>query len=202
MWEKFVEDFSDTSTLELSAFIFLVFYVFFATRQNPVSWLLGLVGVSLLFIVFYQAGMYAELPLQLLYFILSIYGWYEWKFGGKKQTTLLVTKTSATLWIGLIILGVVGTILFGFLLSRYTDTNIPYWDAGTTAFSLVGTWMLARKKLENWIVWLFVDSAYVWLLVAYKSLLVTALLYFIYVVFSVIGLYKWHHSMKYGIYPK
>ena len=201
MWEALFEELKATSTLEYLAFVALVFYVYFATRQKPVSWLFGLLGVALFFFVFYQAKLYAELPLQALYFFLSVYGWYEWKFGGKRQTTLLVTRTSVTLLIGLLILGTAGTILIGFLEANYTDSDVPYWDAGTTAFSLVGTWMLARKKLENWIVWLVVDSAYVWLFIVYKGMLVSALLYFIYVVFSVVGLVKWYRSMKYGIYP-
>jgi len=199
MWEFIVTSLRETSYLEYGAFITLLLYVYYATRQKPVSWIFGLIGVSLFFIIDYRAGLYAELPLQALYFFLSVYGWYEWKFGGKKQTPLLVTRTSLNLWLVLLILGTIGTILIGYLLNQFSGTDIPYWDAGTTAFSLVGTWMLARKKLENWVLWFFVDSVYVWLFL-HKSLMLAALLYFLYVVFSVIGFFRWRYAMKYGQY--
>ncbi len=201
MWETFLENLRHTSYLEYAAFISLIFYVYYATRQKPVAWLLGMVGVTLFFIIDYKAKLYAELPLQALYFILSVYGWYEWKFGGKQQKPLMITRTSLNLWMVLIILGVVGTILIGYLLRKFSNSDVPFWDAGTTAFSLVGTWMLARKKLENWVLWFFVDAVYVWLFL-YKSLVLAALLYFIYVIFSVIGFFRWAYYRKYGDYPK
>ena len=199
MWELLLSNLKGTSYLEYGAFITLLLYVYYATRQKPVSWILGLVGVSLFFVIDYRAKLYAELPLQALYFFLSIYGWYQWKFGGREQTTLLVTRTSLNLWMVLLILGVIGTILIGHLLVQFSDTDVPYLDAGTTAFSLVGTWMLAKKKLENWVLWFFVDGVYVWLFIQ-KSLILAAFLYFLYVVFSVVGIFRWYYSMKYGQY--
>lgn len=199
MWELLLSNLRETSSLEYGAFIALLLYVYYATRQKPVSWILGLIGVSLFFVIDYKAKLYAELPLQALYFFLSIYGWYQWKFGGRQQSSLLVTRTSLNLWMVLLILGVVGTILIGHLLVKFSDTDVPYWDAGTTAFSLVGTWMLAKKKLENWILWFFVDGVYVWLFLQ-KSLILAAFLYLLYVVFSVVGIFRWYHSMKYGQY--
>lgn len=194
MWELLLENIRHTSGLEYVTFTLLVLYVYFATKQRPVAWLLGMAGVTLFAIIDYQEKLYAEIPLQALYFILSVYGWYEWKFGGKHQTSLPVTFTSLNIWMAVLIMGVVGTILIGYLQATYLDASLPYLDGGTTAFSLAGTWMLARKKLENWVLWFFVDAVYTGMFI-YKGLLLIALLYLIYVIFSVIGFVRWRNSM-------
>lgn len=207
MWEflsehfNLIADLKDSSYIELSAVTALVIYVYFATRQKLATWFFGLIGVSLFFIINYKAQLYAQLPLGALYFLMNFYGWYEWKFGGKNRSFLPVSRTSFNIWMVLLILGSLGTLLIGYILMEFSDSDVPFWDGGTTAFSFVGTWMLARKKLENWVLWFFVDSIYIGLYL-YKSLALSALLYFIYVIFSVVGFIKWYRSMKYGQYTQ
>ncbi len=207
MWEflvehfDLVEDFKNSSYTELTAVTALILYVYFATRQKLITWLFGLIGVTLFFIIDYRAQLYAQLPLGGIYFLMNFYGWYEWKFGGKNRSVLPVSRTSLTMFVVLITLGTLGTLLIGSILTEFSNSDVPFWDGGTTAFSLVGTWMLARKKLENWVLWFVVDSIYIGLYL-YKSLAVSALLYLIYVVFSVVGFINWYYSMKYTKDPQ
>ena len=192
--DSILQELQQTSLIEYLAFIALILYVYYATKQHAIAWLLSLVGLVLFVVINYRASLYGEIPLQGVYLLMSLYGWYQWRYGGKNQTNLPVSLTSLNLWVMLIIIGGLGTILLGHVLSTYTAMAIPYWDASTTAFSLVGTWMLARKKLENWVVWLIVDSAYTWIYLE-KGLFLVTLLYFLYVVFSVVGLFRWYRTM-------
>lgn len=194
IWEAILSELRQTSVIEYVAFVSLVLYVYFATKQKAIAWVLSLVGLVLFMVINYRASLYGEIPLQGVYILLSFYGWYQWRYGGRHETVLPVSFTSLNLWLVLIILGAFGTVLIGYVLSSYTAMAIPYWDAATTAFSLVGTWMLARKKLENWIVWMVVDTFYT---VIYfdKGLFLMTILYGLYVVFSIIGIYRWYRSM-------
>jgi nicotinamide mononucleotide transporter len=192
--DSILQELQQTSLIEYLAFTSLVLYVYYATKQKAIAWLLSLAGLILFVVINYRASLYGEIPLQGVYLLMSLYGWYQWRYGGKNQTNLPVSLTSLNLWVVLIIIGILGTIFLGHVLSTYTAMAIPYWDASTTAFSLVGTWMLARKKLENWVVWLIVDSAYTWIYVE-KGLFLVTLLYFLYVVFSVVGLFRWYRTM-------
>ncbi len=194
LFETILKELQQTSVIEYVAFVSLVLYVYFATKQKAIAWGLSLVGLVLFIVINYQASLYGEIPLQFVYILLSFYGWYQWRYGGSKETVLKVTFTSLNLWLVLLILGIFGTVLIGYVLSSYTAMAIPYWDAATTAFSLVGTWMLARKKLENWVVWMVVDTFYT---VIYfdKDFFLMTMLYGLYVVFSFIGIYRWYRSM-------
>ena len=193
-FEAILEAFRQTSLIEYIAFVSLIFYVYYATRQKAIAWLLSLIGLGLFMVINYRASLYGEIPLQVVYILMSVYGWYQWRYGGKNETSLPVTFTSLNLWVVLIMIGLVGTVVIGHVLSNYTAMAIPYWDAATTGFSLVGTWMLARKKLENWLVWIVVDTAYTWIYLD-KGLFLMTLLYGLYVVFAFLGLYRWYRTI-------
>ena len=193
-WEAILSELQQTSLIEYIAFVSLVLYVYFATKQKAIAWVLSLLGLVLFMVINYRASLYGEIPLQGVYILLSFYGWYQWRYGGRNETVLPVSLTSLNLWLVLLILGAFGTVLIGYVLSSYTAMAIPYWDAATTAFSLVGTWMLARKKLENWVVWMVVDTFYT-IIYFDKEFFLMTILYGLYVVFSFIGIYRWYKSM-------
>jgi len=127
--------------------------------------------------------------------VLNAYGWYHWLYGGKNRTELPVTRTSPRLWLLLVSIGAAGAAVIGTLLSRNTDAALPYIDAGTTSTSLVAQWMMTRKLLENWIIWVAVDVVYIGMYI-YKSLYVTAVLYLIFLILSAMGFVQWRKSLK------
>jgi nicotinamide mononucleotide transporter len=183
------------SSIEIVAAIFGVVSVFLSVRQNIWSWPTAIVNVGLYIIVFYESKLYADTGLQVVYVVLNAYGWYHWLYGGKNRTELPVTRTSPRLWLLLVSIGAAGAAIIGTLLSRNTDAALPYIDAGTTSTSLVAQWMMTRKLLENWIIWVAVDVVYIGMYI-YKSLYVTAVLYLIFLILSAMGFVQWRKSLK------
>lgn len=183
------------SSLEIVAAVFGVISVFLSVRQNIWSWPTAIVNVGLYIIVFYESKLYADTGLQVIYVVLNAYGWYHWLYGGKNRTQLPVSRTSSRLWLALIVIGTAGAAVVGTFLSHETDAALPYVDASTTSTSLVAQWMMTRKLLENWVIWVAVDVVYIGMYI-YKSLYVTAVLYFIFLILSAMGFVQWRRSLR------
>jgi len=181
--------------IEIVAAVFGVISVFLSVRQNIWSWPTAIVNVGLYIFVFYESKLYADTGLQVIYVVLNAYGWYHWLYGGKNRTELPVSRTSPRLGAFLVGLGLAGTALIGTLLAQKTDAALPYMDAMTTSTSLVAQWMMTRKLLENWIVWVSVDVIYIGMYI-YKSLYVTAALYLVFLILSAMGYFQWRASLR------
>ncbi len=179
---------------EIVAAIFGVISVFLSVRQNIWSWPTAIVNVGMYIVVFYRSRLYADTGLQVVYVVLNFYGWYQWLYGGKNRTELPVSRTSARLAAYMVAIGAVSTVIIGGVLSHNTDAALPYMDALTTSTSLVAQWMMTRKLLENWIVWVSVDVVYIGMYI-YKDLYVTSLLYAVFLVLSVMGYLEWKRSL-------
>ena len=137
------------------------------------------------------------MTLQFYYVFISIYGWWCWYHGSSAGSFLKVTKTDRALWLKLALSFFLLFTVFAYVLLHYTDSKVPYWDAVTTALSIVATWMLGRKKIEHWLVWVVVDSISMGLFI-FKELYPTTLLFFVYTVLAVYGFAEW----KKGITPE
>jgi nicotinamide mononucleotide transporter len=181
--------------LEILAVITGIISVYLSTRENIWSWPTAIVNVSLYFVVFYEAKLYADMGLQVVYFVLSLYGWYEWLYGGENRTELHVSRVSRSLGVRLAVLGVVSAAVLGTALARFTDASLPYVDSATTTTSLVAQWMMTRKILENWAVWAVVDVVYVGMFI-FKRLYLTAGLYTVFLVLAVMGYVQWKRSIE------
>jgi nicotinamide mononucleotide transporter len=179
---------------EILAVVFGIISVYLSTRENIWSWPTALINVGLYFVVFYEAKLYADMGLQVVYFALSLYGWYEWLYGGENRTELHVSQTSRALGVRLIVIGVVCAATLGTALARFTDAALPYLDSATTSTSLVAQWMMTRKILENWAVWAIVDVVYVGMFI-FKKLYLTAGLYSVFFVLAVMGYVQWKRSL-------
>src|SRR6187455_633405 len=117
---------------EILAVIFGIVSVYLSTREHIWSWPTALVNVALYFVVFYEAKLYADMGLQVVYFGLSLYGWYEWLYGGENRTELHVSRTTRALGVRLVIIGIASAALLGTVLARFTDAALPYLDSATT----------------------------------------------------------------------
>lgn len=171
--------------------------IYFQIKQKVVFWPISLVNVILYIFVFFTARLYAEVSLQTYYLVVSIYGWYYWKKGGSKQTSkvLPVTKCSRKL---IIILAGIFVLLFAgmaYLLKNYTNTDVPYVDAFVTSLSFIATWLLAKKKIENWLVWIFVDACCVGVYI-YKGLYPTIVLFAVLTVLAFVGYGQWKKHLS------
>jgi nicotinamide mononucleotide transporter len=180
--------------LEIAAALFILANVWLATTENIWTWPTGIVGVILYGIVNYKAGLYANAALQVVYLVLSIIGWHEWLHGGANHSELHVRRTTHRQWIGCAIASVILWIALYKLLSWTHNAQQPILDAGTTALSLVGQWMMNEKLLENWWFWLIVDIAYVPIYYHAGNWL-TAGLYAFFCILCVKGLIDWKRSL-------
>ena len=180
--------------LEYVAAVFGIASVYLGTKQNIWSWPTTIVNVALYAFVFQNSRLYAATGLQVMFIIISIYGWYEWLYGGRNRTELKVSKTPRRLAVILALIGCSFALLLGTLLYRTTNAALPFLDSALTSASLVAQWMLTKKLLENWLVWVAVDIVYVGMFLA-SSLTVTAGLYFVFLVLCVMGYRQWKASL-------
>lgn len=181
------------SALEIVAAAFGVISVYLSVRQNIWSWPTAIVTVGLYIFVFYRSRLYADTGLQVVYVVLNCYGWYNWLHGGKNRTGLAVSRTPVRVALILIVCVAASTLAMGSLLDRQTDAALPWVDALTTSTSLAAQWMMTRKLLENWLVWVAVDVVYIGMYID-RSLHVTAVLYFVFLVLSAFGYKQWRQS--------
>jgi len=187
-----------SNKLEVLGAILGILYIFFSIRQNILTWPTGLLTSVLYVVVFFQSKLYADMGLQVYYVIISLYGWYFW-IKGKKQDEgekVPVKITSGRLWIKLTVSSIILYAVILYVLLNYTDSDVPYMDSITTALSIVATWMLARKYLEQWLIWVAVDAFSAGLYV-YKGLWATVILFIIYTVMAVLGYIEWKKDYKF-----
>jgi len=182
------------SPLELFAALIGAISVWLSVRQNIWSWPTAIVNVVLYAIVFYEAKLYADMGLQVIYAILSIYGWYEWLYGGAGHTELRVSRTGARLGALLALIAAAGSAVLGVFLHHSTDAALPFMDSFLSSTSLVAQWMMTKKLLENWLVWIGVDVLYVGMFI-FKGLFLTAGLYAVFLALAVKGYLDWRRSI-------
>lgn len=183
-----------TSCLEVVAVVFGIVSVYLSVRENIWSWPTALVNVALSAVLFYQTGLYSDLGLQVVYFVLSIYGWYEWLYGGAGRTELHVSRTPRAVWIAVSAIGIAFWAVDGYATSHLPNVSLPYVDAGTATVSLVAQYLMTRKYLENWTLWILVDVVYVGMLI-FKGLNLLSFNYAIYLALAVMGHVAWKKSL-------
>jgi len=183
--------------IELLGAILGILYTVFSIRQNILTWPTGLLTSLLYIIVFFKSGLYAAMGLQVYYVGISFYGWYFWLKGknSNNKSQLRVRTVEKNLWIKI---GVISILIYSvilFILINFSDSNVPYLDSLTTSFSIVATWMLAKKYIENWIIWIFVDVVSSGLYI-YKNLWPTVILFAVYTVMAFFGYIEWKKDLK------
>jgi len=183
--------------IEFLGAILGILYIFFSIRQSIFTWPIGLATSILYVIVFFQSKFYADMGLQFYYVFISIYGWYLWKKGNPDNSSNALSVSRATkrdIVNGSVSTLVIFLIIF-LILKNYTDSPVPVMDSATTALSITATYMLARKILEHWIIWIVVDLVSAGLYV-YKGLWPTVILFLVYTVMAFIGLRQWTKSIN------
>ncbi|POM24863.1 Nicotinamide riboside transporter PnuC [Actinomadura rubteroloni] len=184
-----------TSRAELLGFATGAVNVWLVVRQNIANWPVGAVNVVLLGLVFLDGGLYADAGLQAVYLVLQFYGWYVWLYAGDGRDALPVRRTTPMEWAALGAATVVATGLLTWMLARWTDSTVPFWDAFTTALSLAATYGQSRKLLESWWLWITADLVYI-PLYFYKDLKLTSGLYVLFLALCVGGLLAWSRDRR------
>lgn len=183
--------------IELLGAILGFIYIFLSIRQNIWTWPVGLLTSALYIWVFLHTRLYADMCLQVYYVAVSIYGWYEWLKGNAsdKGEQLTISRMSFKLAIVLSVISVLLVLFMWMVLKNYTDSPVPFADSLATSLSIVATWMLARKILEHWLVWIFVDAFSIGLF-WYKGLFPTVVLFIVYTIMAVAGFVEWKKAYR------
>ncbi len=182
--------------IEIVASILGLLFLYLEIKENKWLWLVGFLAPFLYVYVFYKAGLYAGMSLQFYYVAVSIYGWIKWtqNNNGKEDKTLKVRHLDKRTAIIILSATVSVYSITTYILLNFDDASFPYVDAFTTSLSIIATWMLTQKILEQWLVWIVADAVSLGLYI-YKGLYPTSVLFLAYTVLAVVGYYQWKRSM-------
>jgi nicotinamide mononucleotide transporter len=180
--------------IEIIAVIFGLICVWLTIRQNILCWPAGIIQVTLYFIIFLKTRLYADMGLQGIYFLLQFYGWYEWLHGGVDRGKLAVSNIKSRPALVLLALGIIITPVMGHSLTN-VDANMPYLDSTTTVLSLIAQYMLAKKYLENWLVWITVNLLLIGKYLA-ANLFATSGLYVVFLFMALAGFLEWKKTLN------
>ncbi len=169
--------------------------VWLAARESLWNFPVAIFSCLLYIIIYHNTKLYADRNLQVLFVLLSLYGWYEWLYGGSRRTELRVTHVQRWEWVGCALFIPLFTLGFGYYLQQHTDSTTPHLDSFTTAGSIAAQFLMMRKRLENWWLWIMVDLLYVPLL-WYKELQLTSGLYALYLGLAAYGYWEWRQALR------
>ncbi|MBR5532481.1 MAG: nicotinamide mononucleotide transporter [Bacteroidales bacterium] len=190
--------------IEILGAIVGIIYLWLEYKANIYLWVVSIIMPAIYLYIFYDAGLYADFAINIYYLLIALYGWFAWKYGFKLFSSkknkevveeLKITRTPKHLWIRLFALYILLQISITYVLIKFTPSNVPCLDSFTTSLSIVAMWMLARKYVEQWLVWIVVDLVSVGLYI-YKDLYPTAALYALYAVIAIFGYIKWKRIMQ------
>jgi len=189
---------SPISWLEIVAFVLSIAMVLCNFRVNPLAWPLAIVASALYGLLFASSRLYGEASLQLLFIMVAFWGWWQWLRGhGADGTPLRVHVLAPRARMAIGALTLAAWPLLGWLLDRHTDSDVPYLDALPTVGSIAGQFLLGRKLVENWPVWVAVNVVSVGLF-AFKALWLTVILYGIFAVLALAGWRTWQRLASHG----
>lgn len=188
-------------TIEIIGAIIGLIYLYLEFKASKWLWPVGVVMPIVYIWIFFQSKFYADMGVNVYYLFASIYGWIYWNRNkNSEQGILPISHTPKRFIFPLLIISSLLFALTAFILVRYTDSPVPYGDSLTTALSILGMWMLAKKHVEQWWFWFVVNiiscALYVW-----KGLYTTSILFGIYSIISVFGYFKWKKMMLNQSYP-
>lgn len=181
--------------LEVAGLLIGLAYLYWEYRADWKVWVAGLIMPAISLFVYWNAGLYADFGIDIYYLLAAIYGFCCWRWGGgKKNRELPITFTPRMMWMYLAAVFVLIYVGIVYVLIHFTDSTVPYLDALNTSLSIIGMWMLARKWVEQWLVWLVVDAISSGLYI-YKEIYFYAVLYLIYTIIAWFGYQEWRRKM-------
>ena len=189
--------------IEIAGVVIGLVYLYLEYKASIHLWIVSIIMPTIYLYIFFRAGLYADVGINLYYLLIALYGWAAWKysfrlFGNKDNQPseeLRISHATRKDWLKAAGGYLFAQLLIAWALANFTDSDVVWADSFVAALSIVGMWMLARKVIEQWWVWLVVDLASVGLF-AYKDLYFTAALYLLYAVIAIFGYKKWKKLMQ------
>lgn len=187
------------SLLEVTAVVFAMAYLLLAVRENVLCWLFAFLSTAIYTVLFWDVSLLMESALNVYYMAMAVYGWYQWTRGGTNGDelphALAVRSMSGSQHVLVIAAIVVLSAISGYLLGEHSTAAWPYVDSFTTWASVITTYLVTRKYLQNWLYWIVIDAVSVPLYID-RGLNLTALLFVAYVVIAVVGYFKWRDHFR------
>jgi nicotinamide mononucleotide transporter len=180
---------------DIAGFLTGVICVWLIVRENIWNWPWGIVNSAIFCVSFFVVGLYADSALQIVYVGLGFYGWWAWLHAGPNHQTLPMRRISPMLAIAVLAFLAIATYAFATVLATKLGSTVPFWDALTTALSLAAQFLLTRKIIDNWYLWIAADLIYIPLYV-YKHLPLTAALYVVFLGLCIAGIVRWETSIR------
>ena len=187
--------------IEILGTIIGLIYLWLEYRASIYLWIAGIIMPAIYLYIYFNAGLYADFGINIYYLVIALYGFIAWKTGfsftnkNKENKELDITHIPQKDIYKALAAYLIAQIVIAWLLINHTDSTVPIADSFTTALSIVGMWMLARKYIEQWCVWCVVDIASSALYI-YKELYFTAILYLLYAIIAIFGYFKWKKMMQ------
>lgn len=194
LFTSLYQQFLSTTVLEWIATITGFLCVYLAARQNILNWPISIVSVSIYAYLFYQNKLYGDAVLQIYFLSTAVYGWYYWQSAGSSDTRPVRKLTKRHMLLTTVVILLLGAVL-GALLRQFTDSDVPYIDGLCTSMSFVAQFLMTRKILQNWLIWVLVDILYIPLYM-HKDLVLTAILYVAFTIIAWNGYRAWRHTYR------
>ena len=193
--EGIISGIQQTTIIEWVAVIAGLLSVWYSMKENILVYPTGLVNTFIYIYIAFNYQLYADMGVNVYYFVMSIYGWYFWLNTDSGEAQVPVTTNSSKENIYSVVILISSFLILVLILKNFTDSDVPIWDAATTSFAILGMWLMARKKLENWIAWIITDLISI-PLYFYKGLVLTSFQFLIFTVFATMGYFAWRNSMR------
>jgi nicotinamide mononucleotide transporter len=193
--QQLIVEFLAMNFLELTAVLLAIAYLLLAVRESLWCWGAAFVSTAIYLYLFFAARLYMESALQLFYLFMAVYGWRQWRRGGGGEKQLDVSTWPLIVHVRAVTCIVALSVASGWMLASYTEAAFPYLDSFTTWGAVWTTYLVTRKKLENWLYWIVIDSVGIYLY-ELRGLQLTAVLFALYVVISIFGYVSWQRVSK------
>ncbi len=195
IFQLFIDNILQTSLLEFFAVVFGLLSVWYSRKVNILVYPTGIVSVLIYVYICFKAGLYADMGINGVYFVMSVFGWYNWTRKIQDETLVKITFLSLKGHLFAVGVVVVSFFMLSYVLTHFTDSTVPYIDSFTTAVFIVGMWLMAVKKVENWLYWIVGDIICMPMFF-YKGLAFTSFQYFVFLILAVMGFISWRKVIK------
>ena len=186
---------TNMTILEALGVFFGLISVWFAKKENILVFPSGIISVLIYVYLCFEIKLYADMGINAYYFVMSVYGWYVWSRRDNEQHLTPISTANVSDWMICLATFLLLFFILYYSLLNLTDSDVPFWDSLTTALFFVGMWLMARKKIENWIIWIVADAISV-PLYYYKELQLTSIQYFIFLLIAIAGYRSWKKTLN------
>jgi len=191
--QTLIEQFRATSPWEALGSLLGLAYLLLAVRRNLLCWLCAFLSTAIYLVLFAQVSLYMQSLLQVFYLVMAVYGFLNWRRGRTEAGDVRIESWTVNRHVTVALIVIIASLINGWWLERYTDSPAPYLDSFVTWGSVVTTWMVARRIIENWLYWIVVDGVAAWLYFS-QGLLATTVLFVIYLGIVVRGYFVWRRE--------